>query len=81
MVAGVLQRFAFVAGIPPALASAPRVNLTDDPYFTDGLRLFIQLNGRGTGSPEEAGDWVADYCGLDELLAKTLRSLRLRKFA
>ena len=53
MVAGVLQRFGFVAGIPPAPPTAPRVNLTDDPYFTDGLRLLLQLNGRGTTSPED----------------------------
>lgn len=59
MVAGVLRRFAFVAGVPAAPASAPRVNLTDDPYFTDGLRLFVQLNGRGTTSPEDVEflDW------------------------
>jgi hypothetical protein len=49
----VLQRFGFVAGIPPAPPTAPRLNLTDDPYFTDGLRLFLQLNGRGTTSPED----------------------------
>ena len=59
MVAGVLQRFGFVAGIPPAPPTAPRLNLTDDPYFTDGLRLFLQLNGRGTTSPEDVEflDW------------------------
>ena len=59
MVVGVLQRFGFVAGIPPTPASAPRINLTDDPYYTDGLRLFMQLNGRGTTSPEDVEflDW------------------------
>ncbi|MEE4146061.1 MAG: LssY C-terminal domain-containing protein [Halieaceae bacterium] len=59
MVAGMLQRFGFVAGIPPAPPTSPRRNLTDDPYFTDGLRLFLQLNGRGTTSPEDIEflDW------------------------
>jgi hypothetical protein len=53
MVAGVLRRFAFVAGIPPASITAPHFNLTDDPYYTDGLRLFLELDGRGTTPAEE----------------------------
>jgi len=53
MVAGVLRRFAFVAGIPPASITAPHINLTDDPYYTDGLRLFLELDGRGTTPAEE----------------------------
>ncbi len=59
MVAGVVERFAFVGGIPPAPATAPRSNLTDDPYFTDGLRLFMELSGRGATSAEnvEFLDW------------------------
>jgi hypothetical protein len=46
-------------GIPPAPSTAPRTNLTEDPYFTDGLRLFMQLRGTATTPPEEVEflDW------------------------
>jgi hypothetical protein len=53
MVAGVVQRFAFVQGMPPAPESNPRANLVDDPYFTDGLRLVVMLSAGGTTPPEE----------------------------
>ena len=48
LVKGVVQRFGFVPGPLEATPDAPRVNLTDDPYFTDGLRLVMQLSARGT---------------------------------
>ncbi len=59
MVAGVLRRFAFVTGGPSAIPSAPRLNLTDDPYFTDGLRLVMQLSGGRTVAVEDVEflDW------------------------
>jgi len=59
MVAGVVKRFAFVGGIPPASPDKPHQNLTEDPYYTDGLRLFMQLNGKGTTPPAEVEflDW------------------------
>ncbi|MEP4485120.1 MAG: LssY C-terminal domain-containing protein [Halioglobus sp.] len=53
LVAGVVQRFGFVTGVPPATPEAPQTNLTEDPYFTDGLRLVLQLSGTSTISPEE----------------------------
>jgi len=59
MVAGALQRFAFVAGVPPATPADPHFNLTEDPYFTDGLRLVAQVSGTATTPPEEVEflDW------------------------
>jgi len=48
LVAGVVERFAFVSGIEPASLEAPHRNLTDDPYFTDGLRLVVMLSAEGT---------------------------------
>jgi hypothetical protein len=53
LVAGVVRRFAFVAGVPPAASQSPRSNLTEDPYFTDGLRLVMQVTGTQTITPEE----------------------------
>jgi len=40
-----VQRFAFVRGVGPATAAAPRRNLGDDPYQTDGMRLVVWLAG------------------------------------
>lgn len=59
MVAGAVERFAFVAGVPPASPSDPRFNLTEDPYFTDGLRLVAQVSGTTTTPLEEVEflDW------------------------
>jgi hypothetical protein len=48
MVAGAVTRFAFVAGVPSATLDSPRYNLTEDPYFTDGLRLVAELSGAKT---------------------------------
>jgi len=36
-------RFGYVPGVGPASASEPRVNLTRDPYHTDGLRLVLEV--------------------------------------
>lgn len=38
MESGRVSQVAYVAGVEAALPSAPRRNLTGDPYFTDGLR-------------------------------------------
>jgi len=54
LVAGTIERFAFVGGMPPVSASQPRRNLTDDPYFTDGLRLVMMLSGDGMTPLEQA---------------------------
>jgi hypothetical protein len=37
-------RFAFVRGVGAASEADPRHNLTDDPYFTDGMRLVVWLS-------------------------------------
>jgi hypothetical protein len=38
---GFVDRFGFVKGSAIAPRSQPRFNLTDDPYFSDGMRLVI----------------------------------------
>ena len=43
LVPGLIERFGFVEGVGAASASAPRANLTGDPYYTDGLRLVLFL--------------------------------------
>jgi hypothetical protein len=43
LAAGFVDRFGFVKGSAFATSSQPRRNLTDDPYFSDGLRLVIVL--------------------------------------
>lgn len=59
LVAGVVRRFGFTAGIPPATPDNPAFNLTGDPYYTDGLRLFAQLSARMDTPADEANflDW------------------------
>jgi hypothetical protein len=44
MVAGTIDRFAFAGGSPPSTPSSPRMNLTEDPYYTDGLRLVLLIS-------------------------------------
>jgi hypothetical protein len=41
---GLVERFGFVKGSRPATADDPAFNLTGDPYFSDGLRLVIDLS-------------------------------------
>jgi hypothetical protein len=50
-----VARFAFVRGVGAAGPDAPRLNLTDDPYFTDGLRLVVWLSQTPV-TPEQAVD-------------------------
>ncbi len=38
-----VKRFGFVAGVGKTTPEQPRTNLTEDPYFTDGLRLLVVL--------------------------------------
>lgn len=44
MAARRVSRFGYVGGVGPAPASAPRTNLTGDPYFTDGFRAVVVLS-------------------------------------
>ncbi|MBL8445889.1 MAG: LssY C-terminal domain-containing protein [Zoogloeaceae bacterium] len=39
-----VARFGFVGGSGAAPRDAPRLNLTDDPYFSDGMRLVMLLS-------------------------------------
>jgi hypothetical protein len=59
LVAGAVSRFGFVGGMPSASLAEPRFNLADDPYYTDGLRLFAELTGTTTAPIEDVKflDW------------------------
>ena len=39
-----MDRFGFVKGAPVAPRDEPRLNLTADPYFSDGMRLVVMLS-------------------------------------
>ena len=41
---GFVDRFGFVKGSAVSSAAQPRVNLTDDPYISDGMRLVVMLS-------------------------------------
>ena len=41
---GAVTRFGFVRGVGVSSMPNPRVNLTGEPYVTDGLRLVLFLN-------------------------------------
>jgi hypothetical protein len=43
-----VERYGYVDGVGAAPASAPRTNLTGDPYYTDGLRAVIFLSNQTT---------------------------------
>lgn len=53
MVTGAVSRFGFVRAMSPVSEEQPRTNLTEDPYFTDGLRLFAELSGSNTVPAED----------------------------
>jgi hypothetical protein len=65
MAARRVSRVGYVAGVGAASPSAPRKNLTGDPYFTDGLRAIIVLSSKSTEAsffdwePGQKGDDVA----------------------
>jgi hypothetical protein len=43
LLTGFVDRFGFVSGVGRSTPEKPRVNITDDPYYTDGLRLVVFL--------------------------------------
>jgi LssY C-terminus len=47
LMSGAVERYGYVVGVGAAPMSAPRPNLTGDPYFTDGLRLVVFLSNEG----------------------------------
>ena len=48
LVSGYVERYGYVDGVGVAPASAPRTNLTGDPFYTDGLRAVIFLSNQTT---------------------------------
>jgi LssY C-terminus len=44
ILSGAVSRFGFVRGVGVSSLPDPRVNLTGEPYLTDGLRLVLFLN-------------------------------------
>lgn len=44
LMSGWVERYGFVDGVRAAPESAPRTNLTGDPYYTDGLRVVVFLS-------------------------------------
>jgi hypothetical protein len=53
-----LARIGYVKGVGRCLPTKPRTNLTDDPYFTDGLRAVLVLEqGPVSLAQIRAFDW------------------------
>jgi hypothetical protein len=50
---GAVSRFGFVRGVGESSMPNPRMNLTGDPYVTDGLRLVLFL-----GEPRRTFDQI-----------------------
>ena len=48
LMSGFVERYGYVTGLHAATESAPRINLTGDPYYTDGLRLVVVLSNQTT---------------------------------
>jgi LssY C-terminus len=48
LLSGYVERYGYVTGVGIAPVSAPRTNLTGDPYYTDGLRAVIFLSNQTT---------------------------------
>jgi hypothetical protein len=48
LMSGFVERYGYVDGVGAAPESAPRANLTGDPYYTDGLRAVVFLSNQTT---------------------------------
>ena len=59
LISGAVRRFGFVSGAPAATVQEPGSNLTGDPFFSDGLRLVVQVSSHGSTALEnvEFYDW------------------------
>ncbi|MFO1142781.1 MAG: LssY C-terminal domain-containing protein [Amaricoccus sp.] len=58
LLSGAVDRFGYVEGVGASTPDAPRVNLTGDPYFTDGLRLVLMIGEqRPRFLPLDELDW------------------------
>ena len=56
LLTGLVDRVGFVAGVGASTPARPRQNLTDDPYYTDGLRLVVFLGA--VPHVPHATDWL-----------------------
>ena len=68
-----LAKFGFVRGVGVAPSTEPRTNLTDDPYFTDGLRAVLILSEKPTPINQIKllkWDWPPDYKDLTDWIFK-----------
>lgn len=55
---GAVEHFGYAKGVGASTAADPRVNLTDDPYVTDGLRLVLMLDaGKSRVQGVDALEW------------------------
>jgi hypothetical protein len=43
LLTGFVDRFGYVKGMGESTLASPHTNLTDDPYYTDGLRVVVFL--------------------------------------
>ncbi len=48
VMSGFVEQYGYVDGVGAAPSSAPRTNLTGDPYYTDGLRAVVFLSNQTT---------------------------------
>ena len=46
LMSGYVERYGYLNGVGAAPASEPRKNLTEDPYYTDGLRAVVFLSNQ-----------------------------------
>jgi hypothetical protein len=46
LMSGFVERYGYIDGVGAAPVSAPRANLTGDPYYTDGLRVIVFLSSQ-----------------------------------
>jgi hypothetical protein len=46
LMSGFVEQYGYVTGVHAATESAPRVNLTGDSYYTDGLRVVVFLSNQ-----------------------------------
>ena len=46
LMSGFVERYGYISGVHAATMSAPRANLTGDPYYTDGLRVVVFLSNQ-----------------------------------
>lgn len=63
-----VSRYGFVRGVGKSSRSKPRKNLTDDPYYTDGLRVVFEVTDKHT--PLHRFDWE-DFSEVEQAVTVT----------